>query len=151
MPVTRSALSRKSARESSNGDSTRNDHHDLRPSAVDMEMDSQQAHVEELKAEVRLLEKERDQVSWLFEALPAGYVLLDENGFVHEFNRQIEKLLGFRQGVLSRGPLARLVVQADVPKFLEHLRVCRFSQQPVTSEIRLRNGKPNGLPVEMIS
>jgi PAS domain S-box-containing protein len=118
---------------------------------MDIQRRNQQAQIEELKAQIRLREKERDQISWLFEAVPVGYVLVDENGLMHEFDRQVEKLLGFRRGVLSRGPFARLVVQADIPKFLEHLRLCRFSPHPVTTEINLRNGRPGGMPVEMIS
>jgi PAS domain S-box-containing protein len=114
-------------------------------------MASLQTHVEELQARVRWLEQERERSSWLFEVVPVGYLLLDENGLVKEFNRQVEKMLGFRRGILADGPLSRLVVPADVPAFLEHLRRCKFSHEAVTSEIHLRNGTSGGLAVEIIS
>jgi len=118
---------------------------------MEMEMASQQTQIEELKAQVRWLEEERERVSWLFEVVPVGYVLMDENGYVREFNPQLEKMLGFKRGVLARGPLARLIFQPDAAAFLEHLRRCKNSNDVVTTEVRLRNGRTRGLPVEIVS
>jgi len=116
-----------------------------------MEMASHQVQIEELIARIRWLEEERERISWLFETVPVGYVLMDENGNVREFNCQLEKMLGFKQGVLAHGPLAHLIFQADVPAFLEHLRRCKQSHDAVSSEVRLRNGRTKGLPVEIVS
>jgi PAS domain S-box-containing protein len=116
-----------------------------------MEMASQQTQIEELKAQVRWLEEEREGISWLFEIVPVGYVLMDENGYVREFNPQLEKMLGFKRGVLARGPLARLIFQPDVPAFLEHLHRCKNSNEVVTTEVRMRSGRTRGLSVEIAS
>ncbi len=114
-------------------------------------MGGQQAQMEELQARIRWLEGERERVSWLLEAVSVGFVVMDEHGNVKEFNAQLERMLGFKRGVIGRGPLARLIMQPDIPVFLDHLRRCKFSQMVTTSELRMRNGKKGGLPVELIS
>ena len=118
---------------------------------MEMETASQQTQIEELKAQVRWLEEEREGISWLFEVVPVGYVLMDENGYVREFNPELEKMLGFKRGVLGRGPLARLIFQPDVSAFVEHLRRCKNSNEVVTTEVRMRSGRTRGLPVEIAS
>lgn len=118
---------------------------------MQLAMASQQEEIEELQGRIRWLEQERERVSWLFEAVPVGYVVMDEYGNIKEFNRQLEKMLGFKRGVLAHGPLAHLIFQADLPAFLEHLRRCRHSNEIVATEIRLRNGKSHSLPVEIVS
>jgi PAS domain S-box-containing protein len=152
MALARSVLNRRASEGQSNGHrSERRNNHRVWPSAREMEIASQRARIEDLETQVHRLEQERDRVSWLFEAMPIGYVLLDENGIVQDFNPQIERLLGYKRGGLAHGPLARLIVQADVPIFLDHLRRCEFSHEAVSSEIRMRNGKSQGLPVEIVS
>jgi PAS domain S-box-containing protein len=154
--VIRSASFRKSVGGVSNGNgsarsSSRNNRHRKWPSSVKLERASQRAQIEELQARLRWYEEERDRISWLFEAVPIGYVLMDEHGNIKEFNQQLEKTLGFRRGVLVNGPLTHLIFPADMPTFLEHLRRCKHSNKIVSSEIRLRNGGTQGLPVEMVS
>src|SRR5262249_7585639 len=100
---------------------------------------------------LREAEQERDRISWLFDIVPIGYVLLDDNGSVKDTSRSLEKLLGFKPGMLLTGPLVRLLVKADVPAFLNHLRQCKLAACAVTTEIRLRNGKIGGMPVEITS
>jgi len=109
------------------------------------------SRVEELQAHVDCLEKEREQFASLVEAVPLGYLVMDENGVIKEANSQFQAMLGRRRVGLAPGPLAQLVVSADVPLFLEHLRQSKSSRQTVTTEIRLRNGTIAGLPVEMVS
>src|SRR5215813_10554048 len=141
MPVSRSVSTRKATGDHSNGHSPlrRNHHRRTWPSA-EREHASQQARIEELQAQIRWLQQQREQVSWLFEAVPIGYVLVDEHGNISEFNRELEKMLGYKRGVLAQGSLARLVVQNDVPAFLDHLRRCKYATESVSSELRLRNG-----------
>jgi PAS domain S-box-containing protein len=114
-------------------------------------MGGPQAQMEGLQARIRWLEGERERVSWLLEAVSVGFVVMDEHGNVKEFNAQLERMLGFKRGVVGRGPLARLIMQPDIPVFLDHLRRCKFSQMVTTSELRMRNGKKGGQPVELIS
>jgi PAS domain S-box-containing protein len=114
-------------------------------------MASKEARIEVLQVRIRRMEEERERVTWLLEAVPVGYVVMDENGNVKEFNRRLEQMLGFPNGVPVHGPLARLIMQADVPVFLDHLRRCKSSREAVTSEIRLRNGTNRGLSVEIVS
>jgi PAS domain S-box-containing protein len=114
-------------------------------------MSRQEARIEELQARVRWLESEHERVSWLFDAVPVGFVLMDEHGNAKEFNAQFENMLGFKRGFLGPGSLARLILQPDLPVFLDHLRRCKSSQEAVSSELRMRNGTRSGLPVEIIS
>jgi PAS domain S-box-containing protein len=114
-------------------------------------MASKEAQIEELKARVRWLEGERDRLSWLFEAMPVGVLVMDEHGNIKDFNNQLTRIVGYRRATLADGSLARLIVQSDVPVFLDHLRRCKLLQGIITSEIRLRNGTPGGLPVELVS
>src|ERR1051326_1579156 len=152
MALTRSVSTRKAAGGQSNGHSpSRRIRRRTWPSNGEVETASHQSRIEELEAQVRHLEQERDRNSWLFETVPVGYVLIDEKGIVQEFNRQVEKMLGLRRGMLVRGALSALVFQADIPIFLQHLRRCKSSNALVTTEIRLRNGTSAGLPVELIS
>jgi PAS domain S-box-containing protein len=112
---------------------------------------SKQAQIEELKTRIRWLEEERDRLSWLFEAMPVGVLVMDEHGNIKDFSSQLSKIVGYRRAILADGSLARLVVQSDVPVFLDHLRRCKISQGIITSEIRLRNGTSEGLPIELVS
>jgi PAS domain S-box-containing protein len=119
--------------------------------AGSVELASRRSAMEELKARVRWLEEERQRLSQLVDAVPVGLVLLDDKGQIKLLNRQFEKMLGFRQRVLNHGSFSSLVLKPDVPVFLDHLRRCRNSEEAVLSEMRLRNGRGSGLPVELIS
>src|SRR5262245_33988601 len=121
MSVTRNALSGKSVGGMSNGQRSPRNNHRKWPSSMELELASQQSQIQELQARIRWFEEERDRTSWVFEALPVGYVLLDEDGNIKGFNRELEKMLGFKHGVLAHGPMARLIFQPDLPAFLEHL------------------------------
>jgi len=152
MSLTRSGAIRKTTGGLSNGHrSPKDDRHRALPSAAETEIARQQAHIEDLQAQVHQLERRCEQSSWLFEAVPLGYVLVDKDGFIKEFNPRLATMLGFRKGVLAQGPLTRLVVPTDVPAFLEHLRKCKSTRTAVTTELRLRNGSTMGLAVELIS
>jgi PAS domain S-box-containing protein len=152
MSVTRNASSRKSVGGQSNGDHPSRNNHRKWGSAKNLQIAGQGTQIEELQARVRWLEQERERVSWLLDAMPVGFVLLDEHGIAKEFNAQLEKMLGLKRGTLHNdGPLGRLILQEDLPIFLDHLRRCRASKEVTTSELRMRNSKHGGLPVELIS
>jgi PAS domain S-box-containing protein len=131
--------------------SSRNNYHLKLESAKDLEIARQQARLEELQARIRWLEEERERVSWLFDAVPVGFVLMDEHGNAKECNARLGKMLGFKRGVVGPGPLARLILPADLPVFLDHLRRCKLGIETISTEIRMRNGSREGLPVEFIS
>ncbi len=133
----------------------RNDRRPAGPTAADIEVAAQQAELDQLRSRVRWLEGELERDSALFDLVRVGYVLLDQKGIAREFNSQFEKMVGFKPGSLAEGPLARLIVQADLKIFLDHLRRCSTSDVitpgVITTELRLRNGKVGGLPVQLIS
>ena len=121
------------------------------PSPVEAEMCRLQLHAEDLQVQVRRLEKEREQFAFLSEAVPMGYVAMDEHGTIKDCNRQLETMLSLRRKILLHGQMSRLVARPDIPAFLEHLRRCKFARRTVTSELRLRLGAPGGLPIELIT
>src|SRR5205823_14254409 len=118
---TRNGLRRMSTR-GSNGHRAQGDHgargnaHEWR-SSVETEVTNLQSRNEELQSQINRLEKERQQFVSLLEAVPLGYVVMDENGTIKESNRQFETMLGLRKGIVAPIPLARMVVSADVPAF----------------------------------
>src|SRR5262245_21322897 len=134
MSVTRNALSRKSAGGMSNGQRLpKNNHVRKWPSSAELEIASKQAQIGELQTGIRWLEGERDRLSWLFEAMPVGVLVMDEHGNIKYFSSQLAKIVGYRRTILADGSLARLIVQSDVPVFLDHLRRCKLSQGIITS------------------
>lgn len=116
-----------------------------------MQLASQRLRIKELEKQVRRLKEQREEISWVFEALPVGYLLLDEQGKLLAFNRELEEMLGLKVGLLARRRFSPLILQSDIPIFLRHLRRCSNSRESVSSEIRLRNGKPGGIPLEFVS
>lgn len=156
MALTRSNSKGKLPALSSNGHlPRRNCRRPAGPTTADFEASSRQAELDQLRLRVKWLEGELERDSALLDLVRVGYVLLDQNGIARDFNSQFEKMLGFKDGAMAKGPLARLIVQEDIKVFLDHLRRCGASgvMTPgvVTTELRLRNGKVNGLPVELIS
>src|SRR5262249_11871846 len=141
MSVTRNASTRRSVGGTTNGERPARRSDNRKISGEELQLARQQARIEELQARLRWLESEHDRVSWLFDAVPVGFVLMDEHGNVREFNAQFEKMLGFKRGFLAPGSLAPLVLQSDLSVFLDHLRRCKSAQDAISSELRMRNGK----------
>jgi PAS domain S-box-containing protein len=104
-----------------------------------------------LEARVRWLEEERKSIARLFEAVPAAFVVLDENGFIKDATPQLQRLLGLRNEAVATGSFSRFVWPKDIHAFLRHLRSCKFAAEPVRAQIRLRNGSAQGLPVELVT
>jgi PAS domain S-box-containing protein len=116
-----------------------------------MENDGLQRRIADLQAQVNWLEDERKNLEWLFEAVPAAFVVLDENCFITESNLQLQKMLGFRHASLDKINFASLVVKQDASAFLQHLRSSKLASGPVRIQIRLRTGRVGGLPVELVT
>src|SRR5689334_14787018 len=115
MSAIRNASARGSVGTSNGSRPARNNNYRKRPSAEEVEMSRQEARIEELQERVRSLETELERVSWLFDAVPVGYVLMDEHGNARELNAQLEKMLGFKRGFLAPGSLSRLILPPDLP------------------------------------
>src|SRR3954465_586375 len=118
MSLTRSESRRASLRSNGHpqdGNRQGRSEHRSWPSAAETEMTHLKSRVEELQAHVDCLEKEREQFASLVEAVPLGYLVMDENGVIKEANSQFQAMLGRRRVGLAPGPLAQLVVSADVP------------------------------------
>src|SRR5262245_43871841 len=143
MSLKRSAPSKEMSRVLSK--SKRSAHNQRRHSMSETKKAALVSQIEDLQAQVGWLEQEREHFSSLFDAMPVAYVLMDEDGIVNEFNKQLEVVLGFRHGILGCGPLVRLVMAADVPLFLEHLRQCKVARTSVATQLRMRNGTHKGL------
>ena len=139
-------------RRSQNGES--NGHRTPRNNRVwasaDIENERLQRRIAELEVQVRWLEDERKNFEWLFQTVPAAFVVLDENFVTTEPNPQLEKMLGIRKS-LGKVNFASLVVKQDVAAFLQHLRSSKLASVPLRTQIRLRNGSPGGLPVELVT
>src|SRR5438874_8566101 len=121
MSLSRNVPNRRSQDGESNGHRTRRNNRAW-GSVTDMENDGLQRRIAELQAQVRWLEDEGKNLCWLHEAIPAAFIVLDENCFIKECNPQLEKILGLNGGSLTRINLMPLVAKKDVTAFLEHLR-----------------------------
>lgn len=120
-------------------------------SSNDSEHERLQARIAELQRQVASLEKEQKNVAWLFEAISAAFVVLDENGSIKEASPQLEQMLGLRNGALAGTNFSRVVLSKGLPLFLRHVRSCRLASEPVRTQLRLRNGSASGLLVEMVT
>src|SRR5437899_2773931 len=136
MSVNRSVPKRRFQNGESNGHRTRRNNRAWVPVA-DTENDLLQRRIAELQAQVHWLEDERKNLEWLFEAVPAAFVVLDENCSITDSNLQLEKMLGFRHGSLDKINFASLVAKQDASAFLQHLRSSKLASGPVRIQIRL--------------
>src|ERR1051326_1647928 len=98
------SISRQKAAGSANGPaSPRNNPHRAMTSPEEAETCRRQLHAEDLQGQVGRLEKEREQFAFLSEAVPMGYVAMDEHGTIKDCNRQLETMLSLRRKILLHG------------------------------------------------
>ena len=78
----------------------------------------------------------------LFDFAPIGYVTFDRFGRIEEINFAAVRLVGRFRKQLIGGTFAVCVAKEDTQLFLHHLLVCRSSDGPVLTELKLR--RPDG-------
>jgi PAS domain S-box-containing protein len=87
----------------------------------------------------------------LFDFAPIGYVTFDRVGHVEEVNLTAARLLGRKRENFIGAPFAVCVAKADALIFLHHLLDCRWSQNPVETELHLRTRDGVEFPVLLSS
>jgi PAS domain S-box-containing protein len=85
----------------------------------------------------------------LYDFAPVAYVSFDRAGRVEEANLVATELLHESRDLLIGRPFAFYV--ADLDSFLNHLLLCRTSQQEVKTELLLKNKKGQPIPAVLLS
>ena len=89
------------------------------------------------------MEAYRDRYVDLYDSAPAGYVTLDEDGYIQEINLAGASLLGRDRAELTGYPMAEYIAAHDKQVFLSHLRDCCVDRREVITELTLisENGR----------
>ncbi len=106
--------------------------------------------IEQLEQTLTRLQAECDRYANLFDAVPVGYVLLDELGTIQETNQHFTEMVELQRDMLIRGPFMRLVLPDDVQVLLGHLRRCHFVT-PGSAIVRLRAASGRVFPAELLT
>jgi PAS domain S-box-containing protein len=96
-----------------------------------------EARNEELQETQRRLEAYRDRYVDLYDSAPAGYVTLDEDGYIQEINLAGASLLGKDRAELTGYPMAEYIAGHDKQVFLTHLHDCCGKRREVTTELTI--------------
>ena len=109
-----------------------------------------EAQNQRLRATQSLLEESRDRYAMLYEFAPVGYLSFDELGRIQVMNLSAAAMLGADRLHITGKRLADYIVDADLPRFEEHLRECHAGIPNIKSELALKTAR--GLRVvELIS
>ena len=65
-----------------------------------------------------------DHYATLYENAPAGYIVLDQKGYIKDINAIGAILLGTKKSSLLNMPLSAYIVQPNIKSFLNHLHNC---------------------------
>jgi len=85
------------------------------------------------------MQDSHDFYAALFKYAPAGYLVLDQKGYIKDINDAGARLLGTKKGSVLNMPLSAYIVQADIKEFLNHLHRCNKVAKPVQTELTLVN------------
>jgi len=110
--------------------------HDLRVHEEQVQLQQDQ-----LTETQQLLEASRDRYADLYDYAPLPYVTLDRNGVIEDINLTGADLLGRARPLLVGRPLRLYVDEADRRTFLDHMRRCRGTVSPVTTELKIKTEK----------
>src|SRR5437764_4020605 len=113
-------------------------YHDLQVHQEEVRIQNQQ-----LIESQRLLEDSRNRYVDLYDFAPIAIVTLCDAGVIREANLTAASLIGSSRATLLETPFVTLVAPGHRRTFLEHLRRCRHTGGPVTSEMDLltRDGR----------
>lgn len=114
----------------------------------------------------RELEASRERYAELYDTAPVGYVLLDRNGFIHDANLTVARMVGIPRERLRGTLLSRFVAKAHRRTLLHHLSRCRHSagdedvitevragdhnEQPLYLSLRSRTQSPPAVPHHLV-
>src|SRR2546430_13319353 len=87
----------------------------------------------------------------LFDFAPIGYVTFDRVGRIEEINFAAIRLLRRSRRQLIGTTFAICVAKEDTQLFLDHLRACRSSDGPITTELHLKQRDGENIPVQLSS
>src|SRR5947199_8165467 len=87
----------------------------------------------------------------LFDFAPIGYVTFDRVGRIEEINFAATRLLRRSRRQLIGTTFAICVAKEDTQLFLDHLRACRSSDGPITTELHLKQRDDANIPVQLSS
>ena len=87
----------------------------------------------------------------LFDFAPIGYVTFDRVGRIEEINFAAVRLLRRSRRQLIGTTFAICVAKEDTQLFLDHLRACRSSDGPITTELHLKQRDGENIPVQLSS
>src|SRR5437899_7590625 len=87
----------------------------------------------------------------LFDFAPIGYVTFDRVGRIEEINFAAIRLLRRSRRQLIGTTFAVCVAKEDTQLFLNHLRECRSSDNPVVTELNLKRTDGENTPVLLSS
>jgi PAS domain S-box-containing protein len=110
-----------------------------------------EAQNEELRETQQLLEASRDRYADLYDFAPIGYTTLDEKGHIREINLTGATILGRERSRLLGTLFSGAVIKRDLGAFHGHLRQCRQSSVPVTTELTLAVHGCDPVPVQLHS
>jgi PAS domain S-box-containing protein len=103
---------------------------------------------EELVRAREALESSRDRYADLYDFAPVAYVTLSGAGVIEEMNLTAAELLRMDRARTEGRPFLTHVAPAARRTFLEHMRRCRESAEPVRTELALLIGG-RSVPVEL--
>ncbi|CAG0947135.1 Diguanylate cyclase DgcM [Anaerolineae bacterium] len=120
--------------------------HDLQVHQVELETQN-----EELRRTHQLLEQSRDRYANLYDLAPIGYATLDGKGMIVEINLTGAAMLGKERARLIGMPFSLAVVKRDIQTFHNHLRRCKKSQEPVTTDLQLKTRQHDVIHAQLYS
>lgn len=118
---------------------------------LELKLSVLRAQSEQMVAALSSSERERKHYANLYHWAPFGYVLLDSAGNVVDYNQETVRMLGLKRSEKLDGPFIRFVARGELSTFLNHLRECGLTEKPVITELNLRKGNGDTLPVELTS
>jgi PAS domain S-box-containing protein len=105
----------------------------------------------QLREAQSLLEASRDQYADLYDFAPIAYLTLDPNGLVKAINLTGCSLLEAERTRILGLPLQSFVAAEDRGKLLDHMRRCRQSTTPVTTELTFHSRSDKRTSVSLLS
>lgn len=116
---------------------------------LELKLSAMRAQSEQMAVALSNVTSERDYFAELFHSAPVGYVVLDATGNVVVGNRQAARMLDLKEGERLNGAFVRFVQRLQMRTFLEHMHRSAATGRLVTTELNLRIGRGDLLPVEL--
>jgi PAS domain S-box-containing protein len=120
--------------------------HELQVHQIELEMQN-----EELRATQQELERTKQKYVDLFDHAPIGYVILDQEGVVHEANLTVASMLGKVRSQVKGGTFYGFVVDSDRDLLYHFLRRASQTIQETSGELRLSTGRGEEIHVQLVA